>query len=131
MNTTFTPAREQTWWGLDHTMQLLLRNTNEMAQKKILGQAVRVRVSLRLDPSLLPSPQDNGYVSASSSPLLCCILRLIFPPTAKLNVNELRTKKKSELLQKLNELKNELATLRVAQVTGGAPSRLAKMYLYF
>eukprot|EP00026_Physarum_polycephalum_P019525 Phypoly_transcript_21581.p1 GENE.Phypoly_transcript_21581~~Phypoly_transcript_21581.p1 ORF type:complete len:125 (+),score=25.92 Phypoly_transcript_21581:259-633(+) len=46
---------------------------------------------------------------------------------AKLNINELRSKKKSELLQKLTELKNELATLRVAQVTGGAPSRLAKI----
>ena len=50
--------------------------------------------------------------------------------TAKLNINELRTKKKSELLQKLNELKTELASLRVAQVTGGAPSKLAKMYLF-
>ena len=46
---------------------------------------------------------------------------------AKVKAHELRGKKKVELQKQLDELKNELATLRVAQVTGGAPSKLAKM----
>lgn len=40
---------------------------------------------------------------------------------------ELRDKSKSEILGQLAELKGELATLRVAQVTGGAPAKLAKI----
>jgi len=36
-------------------------------------------------------------------------------------------KKKAELTKQLNELKTELASLRVAQVTGGAPSKLSKI----
>jgi ribosomal protein L29 len=73
-----------------------------------------------------------SHYIAHLPPIFFLLLSLSSPyrplPTAKLNINELRSKKKSELLQKLTELKNELATLRVAQVTGGAPSRLAKMY---
>ena len=45
----------------------------------------------------------------------------------KLKVHELRTKNKSEMLKQLEELKNELAQLRVAKVTGGAASKLAKI----
>eukprot|EP01039_Chlorochromonas_danica_P002260 gene2260-2475_t len=41
--------------------------------------------------------------------------------------HELRDKTKSELVAKLGELKAELAGLRVAQVTGGAPAKLAKI----
>ena len=40
---------------------------------------------------------------------------------------ELRGKTKDELLKTLDELKSELATLRVAKVTGGAASKLAKI----
>ena len=40
---------------------------------------------------------------------------------------ELRTKSKSELLAQLKDLKTELASLRVAKVTGGAPNKLSKM----
>jgi large subunit ribosomal protein L35e len=46
---------------------------------------------------------------------------------AKIKVYELRTKNKTELLKQLEELKNELAQLRVAKVTGGAASKLAKI----
>ena len=46
---------------------------------------------------------------------------------AKVKAYELRTKKKDELLKQLEELKNELAQLRVAKVTGGAASKLAKI----
>ena len=49
---------------------------------------------------------------------------------AKLNVKELRTKKKEELLKQLDELKHELANLRVAKVTGGAPSKLSKISVF-
>eukprot|EP01105_Mastigella_eilhardi_P001366 TRINITY_DN1163_c0_g1_i1.p2 TRINITY_DN1163_c0_g1~~TRINITY_DN1163_c0_g1_i1.p2 ORF type:complete len:141 (+),score=40.05 TRINITY_DN1163_c0_g1_i1:54-425(+) len=45
----------------------------------------------------------------------------------KVKAYELRTKQRSELLKQLEELKTELAGLRVAQVTGGAPSKLARI----
>ena len=35
--------------------------------------------------------------------------------------------KKEELSKKLDDLKNELATLKVAKVTGGAASKLSKI----
>merc|ERR1712004_201009 len=46
---------------------------------------------------------------------------------AKLSAHELRTKSKSELNTQLKELKGELAALRVAKVTGGAPNKLSKI----
>ncbi len=45
----------------------------------------------------------------------------------KVKAYELRTKSKGELLKQLEELKAELATLRVAKVTGGAASKLSKI----
>merc|ERR1711908_33701 len=46
---------------------------------------------------------------------------------AKLKVSELRGKGKQELLNQLKDLKQELALLRVAKVTGGAPNKLSKI----
>jgi ribosomal protein L29 len=46
----------------------------------------------------------------------------------KLKVHELRNKPKSDLEKQLEELKTELAQLRVAKVTGGAASKLSKMF---
>jgi len=46
---------------------------------------------------------------------------------ARIKVHELRNKSKSELLSQLKELKAELALLRVAKVTGGAPNKLSKI----
>jgi len=46
---------------------------------------------------------------------------------AALKPVELRGKSKAELLNQLKDLKTELATLRVAKVTGGAPNKLSKM----
>ena len=46
---------------------------------------------------------------------------------AKLKVHELRVKNKADLMKQLEELKTELAALRVAKVTGGAASKLSKM----
>merc|ERR1711871_627216 len=45
----------------------------------------------------------------------------------KLKVHELRTKSKGDLEKQLEELKTELAALRVAKVTGGAASKLSKI----
>eukprot|EP00250_Pteridium_aquilinum_P035579 c9682_g1_i1 orf=485-856(-) len=46
---------------------------------------------------------------------------------AKIKVHELRTKSKSDLQAQLKDLKAELALLRVAKVTGGAPNKLSKI----
>lgn len=46
---------------------------------------------------------------------------------ARIKVHELRQKNKSDLLAQLKELKTELAQLRVAKVTGGAPNKLSKI----
>ncbi|GLV41479.1 Ribosomal protein L35 [Carabus blaptoides fortunei] len=45
----------------------------------------------------------------------------------KVKCSELRTKDKKELTKQLEELKTELTNLRVAKVTGGAPSKLSKI----
>eukprot|EP00696_Hemimastix_kukwesjijk_P005073 gnl/Hemi2/16464_TR5499_c0_g1_i1.p2 gnl/Hemi2/16464_TR5499_c0_g1~~gnl/Hemi2/16464_TR5499_c0_g1_i1.p2 ORF type:complete len:143 (+),score=65.83 gnl/Hemi2/16464_TR5499_c0_g1_i1:59-430(+) len=45
----------------------------------------------------------------------------------KIKVRELRSKSKADLTKQLDELKNELHTLRVAKVTGGAPAKLSKI----
>ncbi|VDO98973.1 unnamed protein product [Soboliphyme baturini] len=46
---------------------------------------------------------------------------------AKVRARELRGKRKDELLKQLDELRQELASLRVAKVTGGAASKLSKI----
>merc|ERR1711907_541688 len=53
----------------------------------------------------------------------------LFLPAAmgKIKVHEIKNKKKEELLKQLDELKTELQQLRVAKVTGGAPSKLSKI----
>merc|ERR1711899_139533 len=45
----------------------------------------------------------------------------------KIKCSELRNKKKEELTKQLDDLKTELAALRVAKVTGGAASKLSKI----
>ncbi|XP_049385894.1 60S ribosomal protein L35-like [Solanum stenotomum] len=46
---------------------------------------------------------------------------------ARIKVHELRNKSKPDLLTQLKDLKAELALLRVAKVTGGAPNKLSKI----
>ncbi|KAK4487500.1 hypothetical protein RD792_005856 [Penstemon davidsonii] len=46
---------------------------------------------------------------------------------ARIKVHELRQKNKPDLLAQLKDLKAELALLRVAKVTGGAPNKLSKI----
>ncbi|XKL60628.1 hypothetical protein PGB90_007685 [Kerria lacca] len=45
----------------------------------------------------------------------------------RIRCSDLRTKDKKELTKQLDELKTELANLRVAKVTGGAASKLSKI----
>jgi|Transcript_12132 large subunit ribosomal protein L35e len=45
----------------------------------------------------------------------------------KVKAHEIRTKPKTELLKQLEDLKTELAQLRVAKQTGGAASKLCKI----
>lgn len=45
----------------------------------------------------------------------------------KVKAHELRNKTSKELLSDLKELRAELASLRVAKVAGGAPSKLCKI----
>ena len=45
----------------------------------------------------------------------------------KVKARDLRGKTKDELLKQLDDFKQELSTLRVAQVTGGAASKLSKI----
>ena len=60
-----------------------------------------------------------------SNPGLPKYHRILF--AVKIKVHELRAKSKSELQNQLKELKAELALLRVAKVTCGAPNKLSKM----
>jgi large subunit ribosomal protein L35e len=46
---------------------------------------------------------------------------------ARIKVHELRQKTKADLLAQLKDLKVELALLRLAKVTGGAPNKLSKI----
>ncbi len=46
----------------------------------------------------------------------------------KVKAHELRNKGRSDLLKQLGDLKKELGELRVAKVTGGAASKLSKMW---
>mmetsp|Transcript_10542 Transcript_10542/g.17180 ORF Transcript_10542/g.17180 Transcript_10542/m.17180 type:complete len:124 (+) Transcript_10542:68-439(+) len=45
----------------------------------------------------------------------------------KVKAHTLRTKTKGELVSQLKDLKGELQSLRISQVTGGAPAKLAKI----
>jgi large subunit ribosomal protein L35e len=45
----------------------------------------------------------------------------------KVKTSDLRDKKRNDLLKQLDDLKAELAGLRVAKVTGGAASKLVKI----
>jgi ribosomal protein L29 len=47
----------------------------------------------------------------------------------KVKAKLIRNKSKAEIAKQLEELKQELAGLKVAKVTGGAPAKLGKMYV--
>jgi large subunit ribosomal protein L35e len=56
-------------------------------------------------------------------------MSISFSP-GKVSAFELRKQSKEELLKQLEELKNELAQLRVAKVAGGQASKLMKLYVH-
>ena len=58
-----------------------------------------------------------------------CVCVCVCVCAARLRPSELRTKSKADLQAQLKELKTELAALRVAKVTGGAPNKLSKIHL--
>ena len=80
-------------------------------------------------PQSLPG-LDRRHISLLDAPHRCPLTPTA-PPSqgtmAKLKVHELRSKNKTDLMKQLEELKTELAALRVAKVTGGAASKLSKM----
>merc|ERR1711936_1519488 len=47
----------------------------------------------------------------------------------RVKCSELRNKKKEELTKQLDDLKTELGSLKVAEVTGGAASKLSKIHV--
>ncbi|KAL0915044.1 hypothetical protein M5K25_015443 [Dendrobium thyrsiflorum] len=50
-----------------------------------------------------------------------------FLPAARVRAHELRQKSKTDLLNQFNDVKAELALLRVAKVAGGASNKLSKI----
>ncbi|CAG8549449.1 11857_t:CDS:2, partial [Acaulospora colombiana] len=46
---------------------------------------------------------------------------------ARVKAYELRAKSKTELMKQLDELKQELASLKVQKIAGGAPAKLTKL----
>ncbi|CAG7882265.1 unnamed protein product [Brassica rapa] len=67
-----------------------------------------------------PIKKTRGFILFSLS-----LFILVF--VARIKVHELRDKSKSDLQNQLQDLKAELALLRVAKVTGGAPNKLSKI----
>ena len=47
---------------------------------------------------------------------------------ASIKAHTLREKNKDELLKQVEELRKELANLRIAKVTGGAANKVSKMF---
>jgi len=112
-------------------MMLLLRARGaDASTDQVYAPPPAVSTALPLLPPLLhlirPSPlrlaQHRHLTPSSLPPSL--------PPSSnigKIKAKDLRTKQKAELVKQLEELKKELSELRVAKVTGGAASKLAKI----
>ncbi|KAJ9553596.1 hypothetical protein OSB04_017641 [Centaurea solstitialis] len=62
------------------------------------------------------------FISSTLLNLICYVKN-----AARIKVHELRDKSKADLFAQLKDLKAELALLRVAKVTGGAPNKLSKI----
>ncbi|KAG9317296.1 hypothetical protein JVU11DRAFT_1493 [Chiua virens] len=113
----------------------------ELVQK--LGEWVRIPTTyaggakhvsdLALVDSLSGGNVDLTYGSSlarvSDTPLLDTILITdsTFKMPGKVKAYELQSKSKNDLTKQLAELKNELLSLRVQKITGGAPSKLTKI----
>lgn len=69
---------------------------------------------------------SNCLRSLTNAPFLSCPLLTL---QAIVKAHELRSKSKNELLKELDELKQELASLRVQKISGGAASKLTRMWV--
>merc|ERR1712189_108932 len=61
------------------------------------------------------------------NPFWCVFWSNTIVEMAKVKCSELRGKKKEDLVKQLETLKQELGSLKVAKVTGGAASKLSKI----
>lgn len=73
------------------------------------------------------SIDNNQVFFVFNFSVYCLTFLSVFINVARIKVHELRQKNKTELLAQLKDLKAELALLRVAKVTGGAPNKLSKI----
>lgn len=87
-----------------------------------------------INPQSLHEQTRNGYenhsIGRDNTIFLFRILTnscFYLVNAARIKVHELRAKNKTDLLAQLKDLKAELALLRVAKVTGGAPNKLSKI----
>jgi len=88
-------------------------------------RAVAYRCHLQVGTALPPRQRVRVQLAYCRSYLLVnsfCDFTM-----TKVKAYELRSKSKPELLKQLEDLKAEMATLRVAKVTGGAASKLSKI----
>ncbi|CAI9302813.1 unnamed protein product [Lactuca saligna] len=69
----------------------------------------------------------NGFQRSLHPPLQLASALITLNQMARIKVHELRGKTKADLFAQLKDLKAELALLRVAKVTGGAPNKLSKI----
>ncbi|KAH0895392.1 hypothetical protein HID58_044960 [Brassica napus] len=87
---------------------------------------------LRNRVKLFCSESFDGFVSYSKEEAAAPEFTTTTTTTSKLTmarikVHELRERSKTDLQNQLQEFKAELALLRVAKVTGGAPNKLSKI----
>nr|VDC84564.1 unnamed protein product [Brassica rapa] len=89
---------------------------------------MRLLGRLRNRVKLFCSESFDGFVSYSKEEVAAPQFNTTRKLTmARIKVHELRERSKTDLQNQLQEFKAELALLRVAKVTGGAPNKLSKI----
>ena len=68
-----------------------------------------------------------NYLLTSTLLIFLLFITSVLLSQVKVKTSDLRDKKRADLLKQLDDLKSELAGLRVAKVTGGAASKLVKI----
>ncbi|KAF2578082.1 hypothetical protein F2Q68_00002762 [Brassica cretica] len=93
----------------------------EAASQSLLAHFLQRSRELNLGISISRTHHQSGRMFISYN------VSFFFVYVARIKVHELRDKSKSDLQNQLQDLKAELALLRVAKVTGGAPNKLSKI----
>ncbi|CAN7037228.1 unnamed protein product [Brassica rapa subsp. trilocularis] len=88
---------------------------------------MRLLGRLRNRVKLFCSESFDGFVSYSKEEAAAHQFNTSKQAHDGIKVHELRERSKTDLQNQLQEFKAELALLRVAKVTGGAPSKLSKI----